>query len=111
MTHGAGLAVIFPAFLRYAAKHNPHKVAQLTHRVMGLSDSGNMEADAMAGALALKAWFHDVLKMPTSFAELGIPNPDLPLLNTRLHRLKGEVLSGYMELDYEATMEIYKLAL
>ena len=111
VTHGAGLAVIFPAFLLYASKHNPHKVAQLAHRVLGIADSGNLEQDAMQGALALKTWLHDVLQMPVTFAQLGIPNPDLELLNTRLHRLKGEVLHGYMELDAEATMEIYQMAM
>lgn len=111
VTHGAGLAVIFPAFLQYAAEHNPHKVAQLAHRVLNISDSGNEKADAMAGALRLKEWFHNVLQMPVSFAQLGIENPDLQLLNTRLHALKGTVLQGYMPLDAEATMEIYKLAL
>lgn len=111
VTHGAGLAVIFPAFLQYAAKHNPHKVAQLAHRVLGIADSGNMEQDAMQGALALKTWLHDVLQMPVTFAQLGIPNPDLELLNTRLHRLKGEVLHGYMDLDAAATMEIYHIAM
>lgn len=111
VTHGAGLAVIFPAFLLYASKHNPHKVAQLAHRVLGIADSGNLEQDAMQGALALKTWLHDVLQMPVTFAQLGIPNPDLELLNTRLHRLKGEVLHGYMDLDAEATMEIYQIAM
>lgn len=111
VTHGAGLAVIFPAFLQYASKHNPHKVAQLAHRVFGIADSGNLEQDALAGALALKTWLHDTLHMPVSFDQLGISNPDLPLLNQRLHVLKGEILRGYMELDAEATMEIYKLAL
>ena len=111
VTHGAGLAVIFPAFLQYASKRNPHKVAQLAHRVLGIADSGNLEQDAMQGALALKTWLHDVLQMPVTFAQLGIPNPDLELLNTRLHRLKGEVLHGYMDLDAEATMEIYQIAM
>lgn len=111
VTHGAGLAVIFPAFLQYASKHNPHKVAQLAHRVLGVADSGDMEQDAMQGALVLKAWLHDVLQMPVTFAQLGIPSPDLELLNTRLHRLKGEVLHGYMDLDAAATMEIYRIAL
>lgn len=111
VTHGAGLAVIFPAFLQYAAEHNPGKVAQLAHRVLGVADSGNEKADALAGALALKAWFHDVLHMPVTFKQLGIENPDLELLNTRLHKLKGDIMPGYMPLDHAATMEIYKLAL
>ena len=111
VTHGAGLAVIFPAFLEYASEHNPGKVAQLAHRVLGVADSGSAQADALEASKRLKAWFRDVLKMPVSFADLGIAEPDLELMNTRLHRLKGEVMPGYMPLDASATMEIYKLAL
>ena len=111
VTHGAGLAVVFPAFLQYASEHNPHKVAQLAHRVLGIKDSGDMKADALAGALALKKWLHEVLKMPVTLTQLGIENPDLELLNTRLHRLKGDVIKGYMDLDSKATMAIYKLAM
>lgn len=111
VTHGAGLAVIFPAFLEYAADHNPGKVAQLAHRVLGVADSGDASADAHAGAKALKTWFHDVLHMPVTFAQLGIPEPNLELMNERLHKLKGAVMQGYMPLDAEATMEIYKLAM
>lgn len=112
VTHGAGLAVIFPAFLEYAADKNPGKVAQLAHRVLGVADSGNASADAHEGAKRLKTWFKEVLHMPVTFAELGIPNPDLELLNTRLHNLKGDILpGGYMPLDKDATMAIYKLAL
>lgn len=110
-THGAGLAVMFPAFLRYAAERNPHKIAQLAHRVLGIADSGDLRADALAAAEALKTWFRDVLHMPVTFAELGIDNPDLELMNTRLHRLKGDVMKGYIELDAAATMAIYRLAL
>lgn len=118
VTHGAGLAVIFPAFLKYAAPKNPGKIAQLGHRVLGIADSGDAVADALAAADRLKAWFRDVLKMPVSFRDLaaekpgvGLENPDLELMNARLHRLKGEVLPGYLPLDASATMEIYKLAL
>lgn len=111
VTHGAGLAVIFPAFLEYASEHNPHKVAQLAHRVLGISDSGDASKDALAGARALKKWFHEVLNLPVSFSQIGIPSPDLELMNTRLHRLKGDILKGYMTLDHAATLEIYKLAM
>lgn len=111
VTHGAGLAVIFPAFLQYASEHNPAKVAQLAHRVLGIADSGDVKADALAGAMALKTWLHDVMHMPVTFAQLGIENPNLELLNTRLHKLKGDIMPGYMPLDYKATMEIYKLAM
>lgn len=111
VTHGAGLAVIFPAFLHYAADSNPHKIAQLAHRVFNVRDSGNESKDAHKGADCLKNWFKHTIHMPVTFAELGISNPDLELLNTRLHKLKGDIMPGYIPLDAEATMQIYKLAL
>lgn len=111
VTHGAGLAVIFPAFLHYAADINPHKIAQLAHRVFNVQDSGNESKDAHKGADCLKNWFKHTIHMPVTFAELGISNPDLELLNTRLHKLKGDIMPGYIPLDAEATMQIYKLAL
>ena len=126
VTHGAGLAVIFPAFLQYMANVHPHKVAQLAMRVLGIQPNLPEDADinntntwpideqkrvAMAGALKLKTWFHDVLHMPVSFAQLGIPKPNLELLNQRLHQNKGAVMPGYFPLDAETTMQIYKLAL
>ena len=126
VTHGAGLAVIFPAFLQYMATAHPHKVAQLAMRVMGIVPQLPADANiadtttwplaeqqrvAMAGALALKTWLHDVLHMPVTFAQLGVPAPDLELLNTRLHRNKGAIMPGYMPLDADVTMAIYRLAL
>ncbi|MDO4497279.1 MAG: iron-containing alcohol dehydrogenase [Bacteroidales bacterium] len=108
VTHGAGLAVVFPAFLKYAANHNPHKVAQLAHRVFGVADSGDASADAHEGAKRFKTWLHDKLHLPVNFAQLGVPEPNIELMNTRLHKLKGEVLQGYMQLDADATKVIYE---
>lgn len=126
VTHGAGLAVIFPAFLQYMADVHPHKVAQLAVRVLGITPQLTDEAEindvltwplaeqkrvAMAGALTLKSWLHEVIHMPVTFAQLGIAKPDLELLNTRLHKNKGEVMPGYLPLDAAMTMRIYTLAL
>lgn len=125
VTHGAGLAVIFPAFLQYMAQAHPYKVAQLAVRVMGvlpeleagedINDTRTWALEkqqrvALEGALKLKSWFHNVLHMPVSFEQLGIPNPDLELLNDRLHKNKGEIMPGYYPLTREVTMDIYKLA-
>ena len=111
VTHGAGLSVIFPAFMQYAAQSNPNKIAQLAHRVLGVADSGDAKADALEGVKKLKNWYHDVLHLPVSFKELGIPNPDIELMNTRLHKLKGDILKGYVELSKDDTFKIYQLAL
>ena len=87
VTHGAGLAVIFPAWLTYMASHNVGKVAQYAHRV----------------------WDH-AIGMPVTFKELGIEHPDIDLLVKKLHENKGEYVGNYVRLNAQATREIYELA-
>ena len=110
VTHGAGLAVIFPAWLTWMAGHNPHKPAQFARRVWHIADSGNTEADAKAGIQALKTFLRSI-GMPLTFAELGIDNPDIDLLVRKLHENKGEKIGCYCPTDRAASREIYELAL
>lgn len=44
-------------------------------------------------------------------ADLGITDPDIPLLVRKLHENKGEIIGGYYRLDADATAEIYRLML
>ena len=40
ITHGAGLAIVGPAWMRFAARHRPERFAQFAERVFGLSPRG-----------------------------------------------------------------------
>lgn len=110
VTHGAGLAVIFPAWLTYMAANRPHKVAQYARRVWDVPPTDNGQADATEGVARLKAFLRSI-GMPVTFAELGIGNPDIALLVDKLHANKGPLVGNYMRLDREATRRIYELAL
>lgn len=109
VTHGAGLAVIMPAWMTFMAQHNPAKVAQMARRVFGDTSHDDKTA-AMEGVSALKAFFGS-LGLPVTFAALGIENPDIPLLVKRLHENKGATIGGYMPLTSKETEQIYRLAL
>lgn len=54
VAHGAGLAVIFPAWMAFMAEHNPAKIAQFAHRVFDIPKSEDLEEMALAGAARLK---------------------------------------------------------
>lgn len=107
VTHGAGLAVVFPAWLTYMADHKPERVAQFARRVFDVKDSDDRAA-AFEGISCLRA-FYGSIGLPVSFAELGIENPDIDLLVKRLHANKGEVIGGYYRLTQADTYEIFKL--
>ena len=109
VTHGAGLAVMFPAFLKYMAKHNAHKVAQLGERIFGVNE-GTEEQRALEAATRLRAFFHDVLRLPVTLTELGIANPDYDTLVRKLHENKGNPFGFYYKLTPDITREIYLLA-
>lgn len=110
VTHGAGLAVMFPAFLQYMAKHNPHKVAQLGVRVFGVDSNLPQEEAALQASQCLRTFFKDVLRLPVTLADLGIANPDYDTLVRKLHENKGNPFGFYLKLTPEITSEIYHLA-
>lgn len=103
VTHGAGLAVMFPAWLTYMAEHNPHKLVKWAKNVWN-ADS------PQEGIAHLKTWLRSI-GMPTTIQELGIDNFDLETINEHVHVTKGDVFGAYLPLDRERTRAIYKIAL
>lgn len=108
VTHGAGLAVVMPAFMTFMASHAPAKGAQLARRVFDVVEADDRKA-ALEGIERLKAFFAS-LGLPLTFSQLGIENPDVELLVRKLHENKGEIIGGYYPLGAKETAEIYNLA-
>lgn len=108
VTHGAGLAVVMPAFMTFMATHAPAKGAQLARRVFDVVETDDRKA-ALEGIERLKAFFAS-LGLPLTFSQLGIENPDVELLVRKLHENKGEIIGGYYPLGAKETAEIYNLA-
>ena len=108
VTHGAGLAVVMPAFMTFMAAHAPAKGAQLARRVFDVVETDDRKA-ALEGIERLKAFFAS-LGLPLTFSQLGIENPDVELLVSQLHENKGEIIGGYYPLGAKETAEIYNLA-
>lgn len=108
VTHGAGLAVMTPAWMTFMATHNPSKGAQFARRVMDVVNDDDTQA-ALEGIARLRA-FYASLGLPITLAQLGIENPDFDLLVHKLHENKGEIIGGYYRLTATETRQIYELA-
>ena len=109
VTHGAGLSVIFPAWMTWMVEHNVGKIAQYAVRVWGVPESEDKKAVALEGIGKLKAFFNS-LGLPVTFKELGVENPDIYRLADSLHRNKGELVGNYVKLTKQDSKEIYRLA-
>ena len=109
VTHGAGLSVIFPAWMTWMVEHNVGKIAQYAVRVWDVPESEDKKAVALEGIGKLKAFFSS-LGLPVTFKELGVENPDIDRLADSLHRNKGELVGNYVKLTKQDSKEIYRLA-
>lgn len=109
VTHGAGLAVMIPAWLTFMADNKPAKVAQFGRRVFGVKADDDRTA-AFEAIKCLTAFFSS-LGLPVTFAQLGVPEPDIKLLVKKLHEDKGDVIGGYYKLTAKETEIIYRNAL
>lgn len=110
VAHGAGLAVVVPAWMAYMAHHKPSKVAQLGRRIFGVDIRDDRSA-AIETVAQLRAFFTAVLRMPANFRDLGIEDPDIDAMTARLHANKGETIGGYYRLTAPDSLQIYELML
>lgn len=108
VTHGAGLAVMFPAWMSYAMKSNPKKLAQYARRVFDIEEKDDTKAAAL-GIEALKKFLSSI-GMPVNMKELGIEEPDCKLLAEKVVENKGSLFGNYIKIDRETAEEIYRIA-
>lgn len=110
VAHGAGLAVIVPAWMEFVARRNPDKVWRFAINVLSVSPEGK-DADTIIseGISRLKNFYHD-LGLTTNLKELIGCEPDIPKMVASLERNMGKTLGAYVPLSMEDCAEIYKIA-
>lgn len=108
VTHGAGLAVAFPAWIRFLADKSPEKPAQLGRRIFGLPEDMPDREATLLTARKLQEFFSE-LNLPANLSDLGIENPDIPLFVEYFHRDKGNPYVGFYPVYPEDTAKIYSL--
>lgn len=107
VAHGAGLAVIMPAWMEYVMNHNVMRFAQMACRVFGCNmDFENPENTAKAGIREFRR-FLSKIGMPINFEELGAKPEDIPLMVEKLNPGEGH---GFVPIRSEDATAIYQLA-
>ncbi|GFO67782.1 NADH-dependent alcohol dehydrogenase [Geomonas limicola] len=72
ITHGAGLAIVNPAWMRFAAKSRPERFAQFAQRVFGLTPDGKDDLTLAMEGINAYVLFLKEIGCPTTLAEVGI---------------------------------------
>ena len=107
--HGAGLAVIMPAWMEFVCKHDVMRFCQMATRVFGVDmDFTDPEKTAREGIRRFRTFLHSI-GMPINFAELGAKEEDIPVLVEKLGVGDG-MTGGFVHLSSEDAAEIYRIA-
>ena len=110
VAHGAGLAVIFPAWLRYQYKHDIPLFAQFAVRVWNCEmDYQNPEKTAQEGIQKVKEFFKSI-GMPTNFEELGAKEEDIELLASKCGMNNNGKMGYFHPLTVNDVEAVYRLA-
>jgi len=105
--HGAGLAVVMPAWLDYVKNADIARVARFAAHVWAVAP-GDEAAMASEGIRRYRAWIRE-LRMPLTMSELGARAEDIPVLAANLG-LKGGTLGAFMSLTEADVVNILRLA-
>lgn len=111
VAHGAGLSVILLAYMRYILDRKPQRLADLGRYIFDYWGEDDSVRGAALSALDNFERFFKSIGMPTTFAELGIENPDIDLLVKKVHETKGDPFGAYYPITREVSKAIYLNAL
>ena len=111
VAHGAGLAILFPVWLRYRKETIIPRILQFGRNILDMEDEieGLSDTNACDTIISRFADFIRSMGCPSSIAEAGIENPDIPELVRQARTLCGLWgINGYTDKDLET---LYRMAL
>ena len=108
--HGAGLAVVTPAWMEYVYRNDISRFAQFAVRVFGCEmNFANPEATALEGIRRLREFFRS-LGMPVTFAEIGAKAEDIPdMVAHRAQKPNGFPFGNFVKIQPDDMAEICRL--
>lgn len=114
ITHGAGLAVIFPAWMRYVWREHPDRFLSFAKDIFDIEpvgDSDEAVRDAVTAAIDELQEFFVSLGMPRTLSDLGLAEDDIEKLIPGLAINRGELFGSFKKLTLDDARAIYRSAL
>lgn len=107
--HGAGLAVIMPAWMEFVYSHDIMRFAQAAVRIWGCPmDFQKPENTAREGIKRFRSFLRSI-GMPLTFDELGAKPEDIPALVEKFGIGDGRT-GGFVKLSAEDIASIYRIS-
>lgn len=113
VAHGAGLAVLTPAWMKYVHQDNLDMFVQFAVNVMGVSRGFRDKEDVIREGIARLQNFYRVMGLPQTLSELGIDggrHEEMARKCTRIFFGKENKIGGLKKLDWQDVLNIYAIA-
>jgi len=108
--HGEGLAIVFPAWMKYNYKTNVDRFAQFAVRVWNVeNDFFDKEKTALAGIAAFEKFLTDI-GLPVRLSEIEIGNDRFDEMAAKATGDDSYAIGGFAKLKKADIVGIYKLA-
>jgi alcohol dehydrogenase YqhD (iron-dependent ADH family) len=110
VAHGAGLAVVFPSWMRFTLDHDVARFAQFAARVWDVEpDFQNPERTALEGINRLESFFRSI-GLPVRLSELGVGEERIGEMAEKSVVKGNGFLGNFVRLDAKAVREILMAA-
>lgn len=107
--HGAGLAIVFPAWMKHVYKHDIARFKQFAQRVFEIADDfGDDESIATEGIARLESFFSEI-GLPVTLSEANIPHDRLDEMAQKCGSRSTNV-GNYAKLTKDTVRQILELA-
>lgn len=113
VAHGAGLAVLTPAWMKYVWKENPDMFLQFAVNVMGVSKGFRNKEEAIMEGIARLQNFYRTMQLPQTLTELGIDGSRQEEMAKKCTgQFFGEEskIGGMKKLGWQDVYQIYQIA-
>lgn len=108
ITHGAGLAIIFPAWMKYVYKSNMDRFVQFAIRVWNIDMNFNDPESVILEGIKRTEEFFTSIDMPTRLSQANIDGEKFEEMAAKA--TERGTLGNFVKLTKEDIVNIYKLA-
>lgn len=111
VSHGAGLAVIFPAWCRYVWREEPARFVRFAQKIWGVNTEGMTQEEAVFAGIECCENYFRALGMPVRLSEMEIDDTHLHDMAVKGTYFGKRTLGSFKVLGEADIEAIYRIAL
>lgn len=110
IAHGAGLSIVFPAWMKYVYKENMSMFVQFAARVFNIDpDFDNPELTVLKGIKALESFYKE-LNLPIRLSDVGFDESLIPEMARKATLNDSKTVGNFKKLNQADIVSIFNLA-